>query len=100
MDETDKFGSASSHEMEARMRDAGYEEWEIRDEMELKEWAEKSVRRNTEAMRSVGRLEIDPRRLGAGGRESLSRAAREMESAGRALDDARIAERHADERGR
>lgn len=57
-------GSASAGEMAARMRDAGYEDWEVAEELASKEDAEKTVARHTAMLAEAGRLtDVEPDRL-------------------------------------
>lgn len=72
-------GSSSHDEMAMRMHDAGYEDWEISEEMDLKEWAEKTVHIHTEQFGSKGKLEdIDPNRIDAENREHAKELENEL----------------------
>lgn len=51
------YGSASLEEFEARMRQAGYEDWEINEEVDLMVQVSKDNRRNTECIRATGRMQ-------------------------------------------
>lgn len=58
-------GSITSDEMAGRMRDAGYAEWEIAEEIDQRIWAEKTVRGNTDQLKTKNRLDIEPNRIDA-----------------------------------
>lgn len=62
---TGLHGSRSHDEMAARMRDVGYEDWEIQEEIDLKAWAERERDRNTELFRAGSRLPVEPNRIDA-----------------------------------
>lgn len=56
-------GSASPDEQRARMRDAGYEDWEIEEELAARADAEETVRRNIREIAETGRLGFEPNRI-------------------------------------
>lgn len=62
--DTNTHGSRTEDEMVARLRDAGYADWEIAEEMDLKAWAEKTAAAHTRAFATEGRLKhIEPNRI-------------------------------------
>lgn len=62
--DTNTHGSRTEDEMVARLRDAGYADWEIAEEMDLKAWAEKTAAAHTRAFATEGRLKhIEPTRI-------------------------------------
>ena len=62
--DTNTHGSRTEDEMVARLRDAGYADWDIAEEMDLKAWAEKTAAAHTRAFATEGRLKhIEPNRI-------------------------------------
>lgn len=74
-----KYGSATPEEMAERMRAAGYEDWEIADEMGQAQWLAEARRRGTESLLATGQL-APGTSIEEVGRPAMERAAADIRS--------------------